>query len=243
MKTFINITLFILFGFLNNPLTAQKAMDLSQDVLTSFKMNQPIAEFETELENIPFQILVDELDTDSKKQAFWLNIYVTYSQKRILSTEKGKCDKKCKKQKTIAIAGRMFSLTDILYLILLHSKCPVSGMQKLHSPKWEQQLRVGYPDGRVILALDSDSDIANEFTYFEPEKINHQLNVLSLMFIKKNVYYNKETNEVFIPKWLKHFKREFGKKQGIYAGLRTSELISKDAEPKIIYSDNIPTFK
>ena len=243
MKTIITTALFIAFGFLKVTAQEHKAIDLSQDMLASFKMNQPITEYEKGLENIPFQALVDELNTDAKKQAFWLNIYITYSQKILSSTENGECDTKCKKQKTIAIAGRMFSLTDILYLILLHSKCPVSGMQKMHAPKWEQQLRVGYHDGRVILAIDSDTDIANEFTYFEPEKINHQLDVVSLMFVEKYVYYNKDTNEVFIPKWLKHFKREFGKKSGIYAGLRTAEVIPADAEPKIIYSDKIASFK
>jgi len=243
MKTYITTALFLVFGLISSTTQAQKAIDLSQDMLASFKMNQPISEYEKELENIPFEALVKELSTDQKKQAFWLNVYVVYSQKLISSTENNQCDHKCKKQKIVNIAGRMFSLNDMLYLIMLHSKCTFSKKQKMHAAKWEKQLRCAYHDGRVLLAIDSDSDIANEFTYFEPDSIDHQLNVLSLMFINKYVYYNKDTNEVFIPKWLKHFKRELGKKSGIYTGLEQAEVIPKGSKPKIVYSDKIATLK
>ena len=233
---------FVLAIFTGNA-QQESAVSLSQDMLTSLKMNQPVDEYEKSLENIPFQALVDELNTDHKKFAFWINVYITYGQKLISSTENAECDNKCKKQKVINIAGRMFSLNDILYRILLHSKCTVTGGKKPHSPKWEKMLRVGYPDGRVLLAIDSDSDIAAEITYYEPENLDNQLNIVSLLFIKKFVYYNADTDEVYIPKWIKNFKREFGKTPGIYAGLRKAEIIKEGDEPKIIYSDKIATLK
>lgn len=221
----------------------KSAISLSQDLLMGIKVVPPMNDFDQSLETIPYQTLVDELNTDAKKQAFWINIYIAYSQQLISKSENGDCDKKCKKQKVINVAGKMLSLNDILYRILLHSKCTVSGKQKMHAPKWEQELRVGFPDGRILLAIDGDSDIANEVTYYEPEKIDKQLNAVSLIFIKKYVYYNADTDEVYIPKWIKHFKREFGKSAGIYVGLRKAEIIKEGDEPKIVYSDKIAALK
>lgn len=248
MKT-KSILLSILFVAINvfaiTPINAQEhsAISLSQDMLASYKMNQPIADFEKEIADFPFDKLVKELNSDLKKQAFWVNVYVTYSQKMMNEIEGGECDKKCKKAKVITVAGRAFSLNDILYKVLLKSKCPFSGMQKLHAPKWEKSLRVAYPDGRVLLAIYGDKDLADAITYYEPENMDNQLNEVSMLFLNKYVFYDIDKNEIYLPKWIKNFKREFGKTAGIYGGLRRSGIIPEVAEPKIIYTDNMPVLK
>ena len=240
----LKVVLFLIIGLISNSTFAQKnsAMSLSQDMLMSYKMNQSITEYENELAVMPFQSLVDELNSDLKKQAFWVNIYITYSQKIISENED--CGKKCKRKKVITVANKVFSLNDILYKILLHSKCAVTGGKKPVAPKWEKSLRVSYPDGRVIFAIDSHQKITDAITYYEAEKMDDQLNEISIIFLQAFIFYDANKNEVFIPKWLKHFKREFGKTAGIISGLRTAELIPEGATtPKIIYSDKIATLK
>ena len=235
---------FLIIGFISISVFAQKnsAISLSQDMLMSHKMNQPISEYESELAGLSFQSLVDELNSDLKKQAFWVNIYITYSQK-ILS-ENEDCGKKCKRKKVITVANKVFSLNDILYKILLHSKFAATGGKKIIAPKWEKSLRVSYPDGRVLFAIDSHQKITDAITYYEPEKMDNQLNDISIIFLQAFIFYDANKNEVFIPKWLKHFKREFGKTTGIIAGLRKAEIIPEGATiPKIIYSDKIATLK
>ncbi len=236
--------LFLIIGFISISSFGQKnsVMSLSQDMLMSYKMNQPISAYETELASIAFQSLVDELNTDLKKQAFWVNIYITYSQKLISENEN--CANKCKRKKVITIANKVFSLNDILYKILLHSKCVVTGGKKVISPKWEKSLRVSYPDGRVIFAIDSHEKITGAITYYEAEKMNEQLNSISVIYLHAFLYYDANKNEVFIPEWLKHFKREFGKTPGIIAGLKTAKVIPEGVStPKIIYSDKIANLK
>jgi len=220
---------------------SQNAISVSQDMLTSIKMNQSIEDFEKELAHIPFQKLVDELNTDQKKQAFWINVYITYSQK--LLAEYGECDKPCKRKKTITVANRVFSINDILYKILLHSKSPITRGKRIMSPKWEKALRVNYPDGRILLAIEGNQKIADAVTYYEPEKIDAQLNEVAMLFLKAQVYYNVDKNEVYLPKWIKHFKREFGKKTGIIRGLKRASVVPEDQEPKIIFSDKIAELK
>lgn len=218
------------------------AMAISQDMMTSLKMNQEIEGLSSELASISFENLNAELDTDLKKQAFWVNIYIVYSQKLI--SENGTCEKSCRNKKVITIGNKVFSLNDILYKILLHSKCKVTGTKRLIAPKWEKQLRVSYPDGRVLLGIDSHEEIVNAVTYYEPENMNAQLNTVSMMFLKAFVYYDLDKNEVYVPSWLKRFKRELGRKSGIITGLKKAKMIPKDQkDTKIIYSDKIATLK
>lgn len=221
----------------------QSAAELSQDMMTSFKMSFPVTEYETQLSEIPFQSLVDELNTDAKKQAFWLNVYIVYSQKLISENEPNGCDKSCKKKKIINIAGKMFSLNDILYGILLNSKSTNTRGKKVFVPAAEKELRASFPDGRILLAIDSASTIVNEVTYYEAENLNEQLNAVSWNFLVKYVDYNADRNEVTVPKWIKNFKREFGKKQGMYSGLVRAGVIPENTAPKIVYSDKIATLK
>lgn len=242
MKT--KSTLLILFIAISNSFFGQTVdiIAISQDMMSSIKMNQPIAEYEKELSVISFEELNNSLNSDLKKQAFWVNVYIVYSQKLI--AENGTCEKSCKKRKLISVGNRMFSLNDILYKILLHSKCTVTGGKKPHAPKWEKTLRVSFPDGRVLLAIDSHEKIMNAVTYFEPSKMDDQLNEVGAIFLNSFVYYAKDKNEVFIPKWLKHFKREFGKKPGMISGLKRAGVIPADQENvKIIFSDKIATLK
>jgi hypothetical protein len=240
----LKILLVLIVGLISFSAFSQhnSAMSLSQDMLMSYKMNQPITDYENELAGMPFQSLVDELNSDLKKQAFWVNIYITYSQKLFAETEV--CDKKCKRKKVVTIANKVFSLNDILYKILLHSKCAATGGKKPIAPKWEKSLRVSYPDGRVLFAIDSHPKITEAITYYESEKMDQQLNDISTIFLQAFIFYDSNKNEVFIPEWLKHFKREFGKSAGIIAGLKKAEIIPAGAAtPKIIYSDKIATLK
>jgi hypothetical protein len=237
---YILITIISIFALYSHGFS-QNAISISQDMLTSLKMNQPITDFEKELADLPFEKLVTELDSDLKKQAFWINIYITYSQKLI--AEYGTCDKACKRKKVITVANRVFSLNDILYRILLHSKSTITGGKKIISPKWEKTLHVNYPDGRILFAIAGNKQIADAITYYEPQNIDTQLNEVSMLFLKIHVFYKLDQNEVYLPKWIKHFKREFGKKTGIIRGLKRAQLVPEDQEPKIIFTDKIAELK
>lgn len=238
----INTITFLFLFFLTFAIKAQNVIAISQDMMTSLKMNQPLTDFETQLANVPFDTLIQQLDSDLKKQAFWANMYIVYSQKLI--SEYGTCEKGCRNQKVITVGNRVFSLNHILYNILLHSKSKVTGRKKIIAFPWEKQLRINYPDGRILLAIDSHDTIANSITYYEPENMDMQLNQVSRLFLGAFVYYDLDKNIIFLPLWIKRFKREFGKKSGVITGLKKAKVIPNDRkDTRIEYSDKIATFK
>lgn len=216
------------------------ALALSQDLVMGFKMNQNVVDFERDLAQIPFDTLVNQLDTDVKRKTFWLNIYLAYSQKQM--GDNAACDRKCKKLKGITVANRVFSLNDIMYKILLHSKGKITP-KRILVPEWEKALRISYTDGRVILATNGDKEIAELHTYFEVAELNDQLDASSKLFLKKSVYYNADKNTVFLPKWIKHFKRDFGKEAGMKRGLIMAEVLPENSTAKIIFTDNMASFE
>ena len=218
-------------------------VDLSQDLLLGIKMNTPTKTTEQSIGVYKFTKLIDQLDTDAKKQAFWMNMYIAYSQKMLHSAENGDCNNKCRKQKFVPVGSRLYSLNDILYRFLLHSKCTVTGSKKLIVPDWEKQLRVSYPDGRILLGIYTDSEITSLVSYYEPENVDQQLKDVSLVYIKKYVKYDSTANVVYIPKWVKNFKREFQGKTGIISGLKLAEIIPQDANPTLKFTDEIPEIK
>lgn len=215
-------------------------IELSQDLVTGFKMNQGVADFERELAQIPFDTLVSQLGTDVKRKTFWLNIYIAYSQKQM--GDNTECDKKCKKLKGITVANRVFSLNDILYKILLHSKGKITP-KRIFVPEWEKALRVSYPDGRIILATTGDKEIADMFTYFEVASLNDQLAETAQAYLKKNVYFNVDKNTVFLPKWLKHFRRDFGKEAGMKRGLIMAGVLPEESTAQLVFTDKMATLE
>ncbi len=242
MRIKIISILFLFFFALSSQAQKTNVISISQDMMTSLKMNLPLSDYETQLAIVAFETLNNQLDTDLKKQAFWANIYIVYSQKLI--NQNGECKKGCRNQKIVTVGNRVFSLNDILYKILLHSKSKITGGKNLIASKWEKELRVNYPDGRVLLAIDSHDTIANAVTYYEPEKMDAQLNETSRLFLVSFVYYDLDKNLVYLPLWIKRFKREFGKKSGVIAGLKRAEIIPENIiDTRIEYSDKIATFK
>lgn len=237
-KIYFSVVGLVLFSVLGS---AQKNsfLDLSYDLLTSKSMNQPYAEEEKQLAQLPFDSLVSQLDTDQKKKAFWMNIYRAYSQKIMAEQKLQECDKACKKAKSITIGQRVFSLNQILYGILLHSKSKVYQGTKLVAPKWEKSLRVSHPDGRILLALYSDPELQDLHTYFDANQLSEQLNTSSTLFLKKYVYYKVDANVVYLPKWLKYFKRDFGKTSGIIGGLKLAGVVDEGMKPKLVFDDKL----
>ena len=238
MKTFFTL---ITVAFLSLTSIAQEtgAISISQDMMTSFKMNMDLSDLKVQLAEIPFEKLVSELDNDAKKQAFWTNIYVIYSQQLIAET--GTCNKKCKNKKVITVANRIYSLNNILYNILLSSKSKITRIKNPFPSKWERLLRVKEVDGRVLLAIDSHESIANAVTYYEHKKMDPQLNKVATIYFTSFASYDSIKNEIYLPTWLKNFKREFGKKSGIITTLKNLNIVpSNVAEAKVIYIDKTP---
>ena len=237
----ISFFLFAIVAF-NTQAQDVNVINVSQDMMTSFKMNQPMDDLETQLANVSFETLTSQLNSDLRKQAFWANVYIIYSQK--LLAEYGECEKGCRNQKVITVANRVFSLNDILYKILLHSKSKITGGKRIFASKWEKTLRISYPDGRVLLAIDSHEAIANAVTYYEPENMDAQLNETGFLFLNTFVVYDLDKNTVYLPEWMKRFKREFGSKSGAIAGLKRAGLVPEEMkDTKIEYSNNLVTSK
>jgi len=69
----LSILSFVVFGQTNYIQTAE-------DLITAFKEGEPYEQYVETLRNSTFDELREELDTDDKRFAFWINIYNGYIQ-------------------------------------------------------------------------------------------------------------------------------------------------------------------
>ncbi|HBH05250.1 MAG TPA: hypothetical protein DDX92_01440 [Flavobacteriales bacterium] len=191
MKRIALIT-FILWPAL---ILAQSALELSQQMAGMVRSELDVSEEQQKIAQLDMNELAKELDSDAKRNSFWLNIYNVYGQ-LALNAYGGKCDNKCKKNRNINIGGYLFSLADIQYGMLLKNKQP-------HKKEdWSSKVQVSEVDRRVIFAWDMGQQAVQDVGYFDPNDLDNQLEEVMKGYLEANARYDKNKNTIILPGWL-----------------------------------------
>ena len=124
----------------------------SEQLLNNVKLNKPFDDEVNILSTLSYMDLLLELNTDTKKKTFWVNIYNSFYQ--ILAVEiQGKS---IFRQRKITITGSLFSLDSIEHGILRKGKM-VLGFGCLPNPFYPsfiKKLQVNKLDYRIHFALN-----------------------------------------------------------------------------------------
>ena len=130
---------------------------LSQNLLYNVKMGADTRPQLDSLAIVSPQVLVDELQTEDEKLAFWLNVYNAYIQIK-LKENSGQYVKRSQffSTKSIVIAGQKLSLDAIEHGILRHSKTKLSlgYFTKWFPNTFEKTHRLKAVDYRIHFALN-----------------------------------------------------------------------------------------
>lgn len=119
--------------------------------------------------------------------------------------------------KQIVIAGKQLSLDDIEHGILRRSKIKwgLGYLNKFFPPDFEKKFRVGKLDNRIHFALNCGAKSCPPIAYYDPEKIDRQLELATRNYLKNEAEYDKISNSVSLPKIMSWFRGDFGGKKGI----------------------------
>lgn len=164
------------------------------------------------------QNLQQQLQTDAIKKAFWLNIYNAFVQKLLSEDpEKYKSRNAFFSDKQIVIASQKLSLDDIEHDILRRSKIKWSlgYLNKPFAGKFEKAFRVDKPDKRIHFALNCGAKSCPPIAYYDPEKIEMQLRLATVNYLKNETEYDTTSNIIYLPKIMDWFRGDFGGKKGI----------------------------
>ncbi len=209
---------------------------LSQDFMYAAKTHEDVTTYINQLKDLNFEELIKGLKTDEEKKAFWINLYNAYTNASLhKDPDQYKNRNAFFKNKNIIIAGNAFSLDKIEHGLLRRSKIKWSlgYLNKLFPGKTEKQLRVNKLDNRIHFALNCGAKSCPPIAFYDPEKIDNQLEVAALAYLTGETSYNAATNVLQLPAILSWFRRDFGGKKKIVEILKAKQLLPPAVNPVI----------
>ena len=161
--------------------------------------------------------LVLQLNTDTQKKAFWINIYnafiqISLSEKPKLFEDKGAFFS----EDRIKIAGEVLSFDDIEHGIIRKSRMKISlgYLRKWFRPKWERKLRVEHIDWRIHFALNCGAKSCPPVAIYSSEKLDKELDFMAKEYLKEQTTYNAATKTASSVALMSWFRADFGGKCG-----------------------------
>ncbi len=178
--------------------------------------------------------LKEYLDTDSKRIAFWVNLYNAYVQ-YLLRDDPALFDRKGKffNKKRIPIAGRMLSLDQIEHGIIRKSqwKFGLGRIGKLIPSSFEKKLRVRKRDARIHFVLNCGARSCPPVRILSPEKLEHYMEQATREYLEKSTVYDESRNVVYVTSLFYWFRGDFGNRSGFHKMLTEHGIIPRGERP------------
>jgi len=243
--TLLILQTLVMIGYANNGnneiMNAEdfSVMDISQQLLLAAKTQEPTDSLVNVIKYISENQLQTQLKNDNDKKAFWINIYNAYTQV-ILSKnpDRYKDRNSFFGDKVIEIAGQKLSLDVIEHGLLRGSKVKWSMgyLNKLFPSRFEKANRVNVLDYRIHFALNCGAKSCPPIAFYQPEKIDKQLDLATKAYLGSDAEYDATRNEIFLPAIMGWFRGDFGGKEKMISLLHTLEMIPLDKNPKVRFS-------
>ena len=191
-----------------------------------------------QLSSISMDQLFSDLTNEDSRRAFWVNCYNAFTQ--ILIKEKspnllsGKSRAAFFSSKNIVIADQFLSLNDIEHGMLRHSSLWWSRgyLKKFFTSDFEKKFRVSL-DYRIHFALNCGANSCPVIRFYEPSKLDDQLDEAMKSFLSEEVEFNKRTKTVIASKIFDWYRGDFGGKKGVINLLWSQHLIPDNRRIKL----------
>jgi Protein of unknown function, DUF547 len=235
--------LFLVTPFMVFAQTEQSVPSLiavSQQLLLAAKTGETTDRSVQHLATVSFTQLKQELSTDAKAKAFWLNVYNAYTQVLLQKNATAYQHRnKFFKSRQIVIAGKKLSLDFIEHHIIRRSewKFGLGYVKLLYPSKLEKELRLTAKDYRIHFALNCGAKSCPPIAFYDDEKLEQQLNLAEKSFIKNDAVYDEVGNTVSVSKIFSWFRGDFGGKKGIRKLLVKHNVIPADRKVKLKFKE------
>lgn len=237
MRKGLLIGLCVLAGF---SVFGQSINRLSEDLLYAVRTEDSIATQRQleKLDQLTLQQLIDSLDTDAEKYAFWMNIYNAFIQIQ-LGDRAELYDRRSRffSRPSIDIAGERISFNFIENGILRKSKVlwGLGYIPKVFPGKMEKQLRVEKEDHRIHFGLNCGARSCPPIPYFTVDNLEEELQRAEESFVKNNTEVTEKT--VVVSKIFSWFRGDFGGKKGVKQLLVKYNLVDSVDDYKVVFAE------
>lgn len=209
----------IMLGSLNsmaqNTTSNADIVDLSERTLYAVKAESDYGKMLDSLAGLRIRDLTVQLNDQSKRMVFWINIYNAFYQ--ILHRDQGIKLPKVFKVNWINIAGKQLSLDDIEHGFLRKHryKYSLGYFPQFFTARWKKDLEVQTLDYRVNFALNCGAKSCPPIAFYTPADLDDQLNRAAASFLETETVIDESSKTISVTRIMFWFLGDFGGKAGI----------------------------
>lgn len=220
---------------------------LSMDLVEAVRDNKPYEEITRQLADVSPERLKEDLNTEEKKKAFWLNVYNAYIQiilldnPELFETRNSLFGFNFFSSPQVTIAGKELSFDDIEHGIMRRSAFKLS-LGYISKPQWIvddfiKEFWWKEIDPRIHLALNCGAASCPYIAVFDPERVEEQLEIAARKYLSETTNYYPDENRVEVNRLMSWFRGDFGGKNGAIQMLKDYDIIPEDADPSIDFME------
>jgi hypothetical protein len=182
--------------------------------------------------------LKNQLDTENKAKAFWINLYNTFVQ-YLLKKEPELFQDRGKFFTTehITIARKKLSLEDIEHGLIRRSrnKYSMGYLGSFFVSDFEKKFRLEAIDYRIHFALNCGAKSCPPVAFYTEAEIDSQLDKSTGNYLTKFARYKARENVIWAPAVCSWFRADFGDEEGIIKMMRKYKVIPENKTPDVEY--------
>lgn len=209
---------------------------ISQQLLLTAKRREPADSLVQFLQQISPDDLYQELNNDTKKKTFWLNIYNAFTQLALAQNpDQYKKRGQFFGQKNIIVAGERLSLDRIEHGLLRRSKTKWSMgyINRLFPSSFERKHHVDAVDYRIHFALNCGAKSCPPIAFYRAEQLDKQLDLATRVYLRNEAVYDSSKNQIALPAIMGWFRGDFNGKKKMKELLKKISVIPNDVNPAI----------
>jgi hypothetical protein len=203
-------------------------IQVSLNLLQVAKNGKFAKTFKHYFQNLPFDTLKEQLNTQERKLAFWINFYNAFVQ--ILLKESPSLYRNPEgfyKKKQIPMAGKKLSLFDIEQYMIRRTE---NGLQNRLMSKFFKQLRADKADPFVHFSLNAANASSPVIYYYNPDTLAEQFQDAGKAFLQSEVSYQPNNQTVMLPALLETYRKDFGGKKGLTELMKSLGFVPQDVQ-------------
>ncbi len=218
---------------------------LSMSLVEAVRDGEPFEHIMKELEQITPEELRQNLNSEDKNKAFWLNIYNAYVQILLLENPELFEDRNSWfgynffSSPQVTIAGKELSFDDIEHGIMRRSKIKISlgYLQSWFVDDFVKMFWWEQVDPRIHFALNCGAASCPYIAVFDPGRVEEQLEIATEQYLGETTRYDPDADRVVVTRLISWFRGDFGGISGAVQMLKDYGIIPGNADPSVRYHE------
>ena len=207
--------------------------EASEEMLRTLKNGGSVDDYAQKFAEVPLETLAGTIDTDTKRKAFWINIYNAFIQKILLENPELYEDRKAFfEEDRITMAGKEISFDRIEHGIIRSSTLKLSGgyIGEIFPGDYEKALRTEKVDPRIHFAINCGAKDCPPIHILSPDDLDEELDRMSRAYLDKWTTYDAAADTVATTSLMSWFRGDFGGKDGAKEMLQRYGALPQSAD-------------